>query len=202
MFSFKRKRKPTDGSSAGPEDKLGFKNTIKNDLLGVEDWRRSKIGYITGFSSAYRMVAGIGNSVSDSKNRLTSLLEAVNPDGDEVAGLPASLLDESFSLKFEEAARLHRRTDKDLLTTIRNTARNGYFFLVCTFGCLVISMTTAFIWPPEGPFSAIVRLGPAPLAAALAFRSLYTNWMFRNRVLCPPIHFIRSKRWLPLKNFE
>lgn len=202
MFSFKKKRKPTDDTSVSTEDKLGFKHTIKNDLLGVEDWKRSKIGYITGFSSAYRMVASIGSSVSDSKSRLASLLEAVNPDGEKVASLPDSLLDESFSLKFEEAARLHRRTDKDLLIIIRNTARNGYFFLLCTFACLAISLATVFMWPPQGAFSAIVRLGPAPLAAALAFRSLYTNWMFRNRVLCPPIHFIRSKRWLPLKNFE
>jgi len=202
MFSIFGKKKPAETRAPHGEDKFGFRRTVRDDLIGVDDWKRSKIGYITGFSSAYRMVSSLGTSILDSRNRLTSLLQVVKLGNDRVESLPASSLDKSFSVKFEEAASLHNRRDADLLVILRNTARNGYFFLFCTALCLAVSILTSFFWPPIGIFAAVIRLGPVPLAAALAFRSLYTNWLIRNRVLCPPIYFIRSKRWLPSTDFE
>jgi hypothetical protein len=185
---------PVDGVV---KDKRSIEATFKNDLLGVDDFKRSKIGFITGFSAANKAVSTLGNSITEAGGRINGLYTGLTrPE----SGVP-SFEDNAFTAdareRFIESTRIHRLREGDLLRIVRNTARQGWTYFAFTILCVAVCITTYFIWPPAGFFSAFFRLGPMPLFAALTFKSFFTNWMVRNRILTGPGPYFRSGDWFP-----
>lgn len=178
-----------------PVDKSDPASVIRDDIIGVSDWQRSKIGFITGFSSARRAVGNIGSSWSDAASR-TSILWKELTKGDEVPPLEDG---GDASERFAASMRLHRRTERDLKVILLNTYRAGLLYCGLTVAAIAFGTFSVYFYPPNGLFQTAARFSAAPILAALAFKHLYTNWMVRRRRLDGAGAFLLSREWLPVK---
>ncbi len=197
---FFRKRKentPKADAPGGGTDLRSIESTLKNDLLGVDDFKRSKIGFLTGVSAATKAISSLGNSVTETSSRLRRLFSASVNSSDIVPDLPASALVEQGQKKFILAMKLHSVSQTHLDRIQRNTYRSGLFYIVCSAVSVSVSLASCFLWTPTGVVEAVSRLGPLPLLLALAFKSCYTNWFVRRRSLDGAICYVRSFDWLP-----
>lgn len=169
---------------------------LSNDLVGAEDWKKSKFGYLTGFSPAKRAVASIGSAAKDSTSRTRSLATMLFSQPD-VAGIENHEAYSDYHEKFLESQRVHRLSASDLKRLISNTYRAGRFYIALSAINLVVTVGLTVYSFSELSFRSLLNLGPLPLLMALAFRNLYTNWMARNQVLAPISVYFSSKDWFP-----
>jgi hypothetical protein len=179
------------------EDARSIQSTIANDLFGVDDFKRSKIGFLTGFSAARKAFTSVSSSVGDTFGRTKYLFASVWEGEKSIPSLDDTASAQEASEKFLKAMQLHRLGGNDLQRILRNTRRVGYVYLFFTFLCLVAALVSSYYWPPPGPLTAIFRLGPAPLTIALVLKHFYTNWMVRNKRLAPISDYLKSWDWLP-----
>ena len=177
-------------------DSLSIGSTIKDDLIGAKDWRRSKIGYLVGFFSFARMASSLYGNARDSISRTGSLLRDTVAT-ENILPLPSELDGDTPHNRFNESMRLHNRSEQDLLLILRNTRRAGWFFVIISLCNLSFSLFTIYFWPVNGFLEAVVRTGPLPLVLALIFKNFYTNWIIRTRQLGSPSAFLKSGDWLP-----
>lgn len=197
-----KKEKPAEGITAPLEDKLSIKSTLKNDLLGADDWKRSKIGYLTGFSAFSRMGKSFIGNIGDSYERTATLWRNLFPPSSSLPELPAPTDGETAYSRFSAAQRQHGRTDRDILRSIVNTRRSAYFyFAIALIGIIYISVSM-YVWPPTGLIDVAFRFCIPVLLLVFAIRAAYTNWMFRNKALFTMKEFILSGEWLPKDNFK
>jgi hypothetical protein len=177
----------------------GVTEIIKDDLIGVSDWKASKLGTLTGFSPAMRAFKGLGSNLSNSTQHLNGLLESIS-SREQLPSLPDDVIDSDDGIRFEAARRQHGLTEAKIDIGIRNTFWATYLF----GGSSLVYLTAVIYWnvvdPPNDAVIFLIRLGFLPFLMALCFKHSYTNWMFRNRALPKfPLKFIRSRDYLPQK---
>ena len=166
---------------------------IKDDVVGVSDFKRSKIGSLTGFSAASRIASDFTGQLSETASRTGSLFKSLTrsdnvpslPDGGEADG------------RFEASMRLHRRSERDLEAIVRNSFRSSWLYIALSAMGTAASAWSIYAYPVSGLVDIMARMGPLPLAYALAVKHLYTNWMVRRRRLDGLIEFLKSGEWLP-----
>ncbi|TLX17121.1 hypothetical protein [Rhizobium sp. MHM7A] len=197
-----KKEKPVEGISVPVEDKLSIKSTLKNDLLGAEDWKRSKIGYLTGFSAFSRMGKSFVGNIGDSYGRTAALWRNLFPPNSDLPELPAPTDGETAYSRFSAAQRQHARSDTDILRSIINTRRSAYFYLAIAFIGLIYASVSIYVWPPTGLIDVAFRFCVPALLLVFTIRAAYTNWMFRNKALFTLREFFLSGEWLPKDNFK
>lgn len=167
---------------------------LKDDLIGVSDWKRSKIGSLTGFSAAKRSLSTVGNTISDSSSRLSGMYESLTAP----SSVP-ELEDDSGSAdeRFIRSMELHGKSAKDIEIMVRNT----YWTSLLYVGLLVVYLGIVAVWfviaPTTAPLMIMVRMGIIPLLLALLFKHSYANWMFRKRLLAGPMVYLTSGNILP-----
>lgn len=197
-----KKTASTDEAAARtPHDPRSIESTLKNDLLGVDDFKKSKIGFLTGISSANRVVKGVGESLGATNSRIKGIYSSLTRSEENVPSLATEDLGSDAHLRFVNSMKLHQLREADLIRILRNTTRMGWTYCAFTVLCLAVAVLSYLVWPPTGGFSAIFRLGPLPLFAALMFKSFFTNWMVRHRVLTGPGAYFRSGDWFPRSSF-
>lgn len=171
----------------------GIKEIIKDDVVGVSDFKRSKVGSLTGFSAARRVAADFRGQISDSVNRTSDLIGSLTARED-VPSLPDGGTAEQ---RFVESMRLHGRTERDLEAIVRNTWRISWLYIALSAAGTAASFWSVSAYPVHGAFDFMARIGPLPLLYALALKHLYTNWMVRRRRLDGFHKFLSSGEWLP-----
>lgn len=169
---------------------------IKNDVIGVSDWKRSKFGALTGFSVARRVVGSIGANARGSTQRVTELVGIITaPDA-----LPEIHTEGSPEDRFTETQNFYGLSERQLQSALRNT-----FYSICLYASITVFYVCFMIWsfwawPINGPFEAAARFGPLPLITALLFKHSFTNWIIRSRRIGDgPLRFIASFNYMPSK---
>jgi hypothetical protein len=168
---------------------------LKDDLIGVSDWKRSKISALTGFGIASRAASTIGRSAADSSARLNSLLGSLT-QGEDIRELEDGGTDRE---RFEASMELHGKTEKDLQISLRNSFWSTWLYTVLMAGYLVFLAVSLYFWPAGNWVSVISRLGPFPLIVALWFKHSYMNWIIRERRLGSAAAYLVSVDFLPRK---
>jgi hypothetical protein len=202
MISLFRKKKPVappvpmDVQNA--DAKSAVVSSLKNDLLGADEWKKSKLGYITGFTVAGKALGSITNSARDSTTRTKSLwadiMRSQTPDVPELDD-PARFGDARE--RFEVAMKVQGVSAQDLIRILRNTKRAGYLYGSLTLGSIIVVLGSYVMLPPGGIIEIVTRFGLSILLFALTFKNTFTNWCVRNRVATGPMDYLKSGSLLP-----
>jgi hypothetical protein len=192
MFGFgKKKEKKVIEKPTKPLDQ------IADDIVGGTEWKQSKIGYLTGFSTAGKVVGSVADNLGQSANRVGTLFRMLSAN-DTLPELPeADATTYDGRQRFREAMILHRRNAGHIKTSITNTRRSAYLYAAVTAGSLIYLGWALAFNAPLALHTFILHLVPVPAFLALTVRSAYYNWMFRNQTLEPITSFIASKQWMP-----
>lgn len=168
-------------------------DVLKNDLIGVDDWKRSKISSITGFGIATRAISRVGSAAAESSGRLGILFGSLT-DREQVAELgEGGTEDERFLASME----LHGKTERDLQVSLRNSFWSTWLYALVAIAYLVFVVVSLVVWPVANWVGIVARMGPFPLIVALWFKHSYTNWMIRERRLGRAMTYLASLNYLP-----
>ncbi len=170
---------------------------FKEDVLGSNEWKSSKLGYLTGASpivkagyiSAKTIVAP-GKFAIDGAKKLFAR--------DKVAKLETTSKDPEE--RFKVAQRSYRRSEADLANMTIASARMAY-----TYVLILIALTAFAVYsmPPIEQASNIFLSYAFPWVAhifvvPLLMRSAFYNWQLRDRALYSLKDFLsRPGEWLP-----
>lgn len=199
MLNFLRRKKTTDVPALNSETNP-VKGVLKDDLLGIEDWRRSKIGFLTGFTAATKVVRSVGHAAAEATSRLGFLWHTLTytptisaPELDD----PSRFNDASE--RFRAAAALLRVNETKLRVIMNNTFRSFYLYMLVLIAYISMVVFSLIYWPPVYNIEYISRLGAIPIVLALLIKSAYTNWVVRTQSADNMFAFVRSADWLPSK---
>jgi hypothetical protein len=171
---------------------------IKNDLLGADEWRKSKFSYIVGYGAAKKAVSSIGNTGSDAWKRTTSILQYFTNDRPVVTPELDNPDDfETPEQRFREAARMLKLTQSNLAAALRNTYRSFYLYAALVVATIILALVSTVFWEPFYTAEYLTRMGPLPVFSALLLRAGYTNWVIRNKSAASFYAYITSKAWAP-----
>jgi hypothetical protein len=190
-------RKKTRAEKAGepPKSARPGEDLIKDDLLGADDYRRSKLGYFTGLSVISRVAGNSIRNVSQSVGRVALTFKLLTKTDDVPSLPPIDSAEYDKKRRFDESKALHNRSSSHIVTSVANTRRSAYLY-----GAIFTAALAYLIFEiPNGLSlsSLLLHLAPLPLSAMLCFKACYYNWMFRTEQLDDIKGFIRSKDWFP-----
>jgi len=171
-----------------------LKTILKDDVIGVSDFKRTKVGSLTGFSAAARAVGTVKGQVEDSLSRTQGLFKSLTA-AENVPALPDDGGDAAE--RFAASMRLHGRSDRDLEVIVRNSCRSAWLYIGLGAVACAFSAWSMVAHPPASFVDSMARLGPLPLVVALALKHSYTNWIVRRRRLDGFGAFLKSGEWLP-----
>lgn len=164
------------------------RSVLIDDVAGRGDWKRSKLGYLTGFSVIGRSISSITNNAGRSIGNIQGLWSSLT------ASSQAPSLGEGGSARerFEMSMVLHNRSEDDLDTIISNTYKSCLLYMAITVIGVAIVTSSFFYVGYNSLIDGLMRYAPMFLTMPLAFKHAYTNWMVRNRVLDGVVAFLRS----------
>lgn len=168
---------------------------LGRDFIGVDEFRQSKIGYLTGATAIKQSVDVVTGAVKDSRSRLGIMAKAAL--GRDSGGVPVPKDFHGDEHAFFEASRLvNNKTHEDVDHSIDNT-----FKQFCLYGLLLaisVAWGTSVARSSDvpAPFSLMLGYSLSIPLAALTFRAAWTNWAFRNRTLNFPRFFAAGRDML------
>lgn len=175
----------------------------KDELLGARQWRRSKVGYLTGvgtITDAGRSVAGAASQGWGRIERLWAYAFRRDYGG---IGISADEIADSRD-RFVAAMAANGKTIEDIDHSVGVTYKQFWFYAFLMVACAIIGvgslvfggyrltdnllMNLAF---------AVIRFCPLLLLSVLTLRAGWTNWSFRRRRLDGVREYLRSGVILP-----
>ena len=185
-----RNRKADDLADLGRE-------TLVDDLVGREQWKRSKIGYLTGAGPIRQSMSTIGRTVSDAGSSWRALTKAVFRRGSDVRSVDV----DDPAERFRTSMFVHGRSESDVVALQRRSHNAFYLYAVLAVVALLAgAVGHRFIASPLPiPFwiSLVFRFAAVPMLGAFAFRWGYTNFIVRNRSYLSAGEYLRSGDWFP-----
>jgi hypothetical protein len=186
-------KKEADNPTRVDQVKKEATKILKDDIVGVSDWKNSKLGFLSGWSPLRRSVSSIGQNMSESSARLNGLMQSltyVEPVAQlEDGGTP----DE----RFVASMQLHGKSEKDLPIILRNTLWSAWLYFILSLAYLVFASISISHAPSIDLVTIMMSLGPLALLLALLFKHSYTNWIVRHRRLGSALEFLKSFDYLP-----
>jgi hypothetical protein len=179
------------------EEKNDLKAIVTEDLLGASEWKESKVGYLTGLTSVGKVAGSFVSNLAQSAGRLSLLMKLLT-SSDDLPSLPeVDKASYDGKRRFQEAAHLHRRRDRDIKVAIRNTRRSAYLYGAVAVAALVY-LVVSLLTRTHMPLTTLgLHVTPIIVFAPLTFKAAYFNWVFRNQTLDLPMVFIKSFDWIP-----
>lgn len=191
-MSERRNRKDADLADIGRE-------TLVDGLVGRDQWKRSKVGYLSGVGPIRQSMASIGRTARDASASGKTMFEAVFRRDSDVRGVDA----EDPAERFQASMFVHGRSEADIVDLQRRSHNAFYLYAVLSIIALIAgAVAHRFIPSPiQLPplLSGIFRFAAVPMLAAFAFRWGYTNFIVRNRSYLPAGDYLRSGDWFPQK---
>lgn len=175
--------------------KILAQDVIIKDLVGSEDWKKSKIGYLTGASVIKRSVNTIGSTTSESFGRLTALSSSIF-SRNYVEPTPREGSDHE---RFQMSMLIHNRTEQDLITILNNTYKSAILYSCLSLVSLFLGLVSLYTFSPRDIVDILTRFIPLYIVCPLLFQHAYTNWIVRTRQLGSILSFIKSRNWYPKK---
>jgi hypothetical protein len=170
------------------------KGMLRDDVIGIQDWKKSKVGFIFGLGFAKRAVGSVGSAAADSSNRLTGMFDSilaredvpeVDPNGTEAE-------------RFIKGMKMQGLTEINIAVALRNTFWSACLYTALLVLDVVLMLVLAFKSSTVNAVVIMSLLGPAPFLLAMALKHAYTNWIFRKRILPGPAGIIRCIRTLEI----
>lgn len=173
---------------------------VVNDLLGVNEWKRSKLGVITGFSgfstTARRSFGGPVANLGRGTLRIIKKTFA----REKVAPLPTG--SENPSERFRVAQQVYGCNEEDIADLTRGSGRQALIYFVALvlslcWGIYLVPTTSRQLLPPLGylfPFFLVIP------TVALFLRASFYNWQLRHRRLGSFQEFVRSGEVLAFRS--
>src|SRR3546814_12724535 len=87
-------------------------------MLGARQWRRSKLGYLTGIGTLSETIRGTGATIGGAGGRLATLARVVFPPRQRIVPLPTDSTDPSD--RFVVASHVYGRSEGDIRKTQEN----------------------------------------------------------------------------------
>jgi len=171
------------------------KNVIVKDLVGSDDWKRSKVGYLTGASVIKRSVGTVGNTANESLNRLSTLTSSVF-GRENVQALPEG---GNAKERFIQSMIVHNRSEDDIIAIQTNTYRASILYFALTLIAAFLGVASLFSFSPRDFADALTRFVPLYIVGPLLLKYAYTNWVVRTRQLGTLLSFLKSFDWVPKK---
>lgn len=188
----RRDRRETDLADVGRE-------TIVDDLVGRDQWKRSKVGYLTGVGPIRQSMSSIGRTAMDAGASWRTLTRAVFRRNSNVKSVDA----EDPAERFRASMFVHGRSEADVIDLQRRSHNAFYLYAVLAIVALIAgAVAHRFIPSPiqlPAFLSVIFRFAAVPMLGAFAFRWGYTNFIVRNRSYLPAGEYLRSGDWFPQK---
>lgn len=192
-----KKVKDVEEAKRQSEHETQLATFVKDDVLGADEWRESKIGYLTGLSSVGKVVGSVTTNVAQSFGRIGWLWSYLSRT-DTLPSLPnVDKTSYDGRQRFKEAQRLHRRSEADIKRAITNTWRSSLLYGGITVVAVLYFVGSFAIREHMYLTTLALHMASIILFGAMTFRSGYYNWMFRNRTLDLPPVFLRSRDWFP-----
>src|SRR3546814_20809313 len=98
------------------------REVLVDEVLGARQWRRSKLGYLTGIGTLSATIRGTGATVGGAGGRLATLARGVFPPRPRIAPLPPD--SPAPSARIAVASHVSGRLDADNRKTQENTRRH------------------------------------------------------------------------------
>lgn len=172
--------------------KADVREIVRDDLIGVSSWQKSKVGSVLGLGLAMRQVGRLGDAMVESTSRLNGLWASTLASED----LPETLEDDPKA-RFELSIETLGVSERSISIGIRNTFW-GFWLYTALIGVFGAIATVSFVlWPAHNILVALARVGLLPFLMAMAFKHGYTNWMFRVRGYFPIYRYFTSGDFLP-----
>lgn len=174
------------------------RDVLVEDVVGTRQWRRSKLGYLTGFGTFMDGARKVGSIAGESKSRISEMYGAAFPKENQEP-LPTDSDDPKE--RFMVASEFHGHQDEGLLKIQENTWRSFMLYFVLMVASLAIGIASlphsigGDILPKFMDYG--LRFAILMPLAALTFRSGYTNWIVRRRSLEGPGSYLASFDWFP-----
>jgi conjugal transfer/type IV secretion protein DotA/TraY len=188
----RRNRNDNDLADLGRE-------TLVDDLVGRDQWKRSKIGYLTGAGPIRQSMASIGRTAKDAGASWKTMFRAVFRRDSDVRSVDA----EDPAERFRASMFVHGRSEADVVDLQRRSHNAFYLYAVLAIVALIAgAFAHRFIPSPiqlPALLSVIFRFAAVPMLGAFAFRWGYTNFIVRNRSYLPAAEYLRSGDWFPQK---
>lgn len=190
-----RSPKEVDHQADDSDAKALVKNVVVNDLIGRDEWKQSKLGYLSGASVIRRSLGTVSNTASDSMNRLSTLATSVF-SRENVQSLPDG---GSPHERFIASMQIHGKSEGDIELIQRNTYLSSLLYGALMIVSIVLGVSSLFLYSPRDIVDVATRFVPLFIVGPMTFKHLYTNWVVRTRQIAGVAFFIRSKDWLPSK---
>ena len=189
-----------EAGRAAQEAARAAKGYAYDEVLGARQWKRSKLGWLTGAGAVRDSMGTIRGQAGDSRERLRTLWRHAFVGESQGVAIDPDI--EATDERFREAMRVNGRSLSDVNKSVDNTYRQFWLFAGLTgFSVLVAAwlLLSMMLAGHLNPIGAVFAFLPIPLVGPLALRAGYTNWMFRRRRLDGIGEYLRSGRILPTK---
>lgn len=191
--------KPVRPTEQDDENPLDPRTIAADEVLGGRQWRRSKIGYITGVGTIRDAAGSMIGSGRDAFGRVSTMFKGAF--GKDTSGRKVDASVVGSSERFGAAMAVNGKTDKDIANSIAVTYKQSMLYLALMAVIAIVGFGSFFVFGtviPQFPLADIVfRVAPIILLGALLLRSAYTNWMFRHRKLLSLSEFFSAPDKMP-----
>lgn len=171
-----------------------LKDMVRNDLIGVDQWKRSKIGALTGFPIIAASIGKVGATISESGDRISSMLQAATVRRE----LPDIPEDGNAEERFQHGMQMYGLSETNIKIALRNTFWSTWLYVTILTVYAGFLAWSFYNWPARDLVMVAARLGPLPLVLVLLLKHSYANWFFRHRRVGDGIiAFVKSGDYLP-----
>ncbi|MFC6046835.1 DotA/TraY family protein, partial [Methylobacterium hispanicum] len=173
------------------------RDALVDDLVGREQWRRSKLGYLSGVGPLRQSMSTVGRTLGDTGRTWRALGRAIFRRDNDVRTVDV----DDPAERFEASMFVHGRTEADLVALQRRSHQAFYLYAILAVAAFVIGALSHTFVPSSIPVPVGLRivfsLAVVPMLAAFAFRWGYTNFIVRRRSYLPASAYLRSGDWFP-----
>lgn len=174
------------------------RDTLVDDLVGRDQWRRSKLGYLTGVGPIRQSMSTIGRTVGETGRTWRALGRALFRRDSDARAVNV----DDPAERFEASMFVHGRTEADLVALQRRSHHAFYLYAVLALVAFVVGTLSHKFIPSSIAIPAGLRilfgLAVIPMLGAFAFRWGYTNFIVRRRSYLPVLAYLRSGNWFPV----
>lgn len=154
----------------------------KNDLLGAEGWRESKVGWAFGRDTFRNAAKSAKDTFTSAKANVTSLTRIVFRK-ETAEPLPTTSADPAE--RFRVAMAHYNRDDAYVLASHAGTYRGFLLYAALLVACIAFGIASFAMYETAMPpvIDFLSRFLPIPALFALTMRWAFYNWQFRTRRL-------------------
>lgn len=170
---------------------------VIDDMLGASDWKKSKVGYLSGSSAISGIVKNQMKVATESVGRVSILFRMIGAKSDVPSLRDVEQKNYDAHEKFIAAMRLHRLSEGSIIAAQSNAKKSAYLYGIIVVAAIIYLLYGLVTWDKIPITTLMLHIAPIPLFGAFTFRAVYANYMFRTRQLPKIGDFLKSGDLMP-----